>query len=113
MILPQADLSLPGVLPLVVGRTHLSNYRYGHWFGRSWSSPFDERLEADPVGPGVVWARGAGSRLVYPRLPRPGEDRVWPTEGPRIALAHGGAYEDETTYVLSDPSGLTRSFTGS
>ncbi|MFE5860278.1 RHS repeat-associated core domain-containing protein [Streptomyces virginiae] len=114
MTLPQVDLSLPGVLPLVVDRTHLSEYRYGHWFGRSWASLFDERLESDPVGPGVVWARSDGSCLVYPRFPQPGDDRVWPTEGPRIALAHGGVYEDETTYILSEPhSGLTRSFTGS
>ncbi|MFF5790351.1 DUF6531 domain-containing protein [Streptomyces sp. NPDC012693] len=113
MTLPQVDLTLPGVLPLVVDRTHLSTYRYGHWFGRSWSSLFDERLETDPVGPGVVWARSDGSCLVYPRLPQPGDDRVWPTEGPRIALAHGGVYEDETTYILSEPGGLTRSFTGS
>ncbi|MGW6739327.1 DUF6531 domain-containing protein [Streptomyces sp. NPDC055025] len=113
MTLPQVDLSLPGVLPLVMDRTHLSKYRYGHWFGRSWSSLFDERLEADPVGTGVVWARSDGSCLVYPRLPRPGDDRVLPTEGPRIALAHSGVHEDETTYTLSEPAGLSRSFTGS
>lgn len=113
MTLPQVDLSLPGVLPLVMDRTHLSKYRYGHWFGRSWSSLFDERLEADPVGTGVVWARSDGSCLVYPRLPQPGDDRVLPTEGPRIALAHGGVHEDETTYTLSEPAGLSRSFTGS
>ncbi|MFC9796917.1 RHS repeat-associated core domain-containing protein [Streptomyces sp. NPDC127584] len=113
MTLPQVDLSLPGVLPLVVDRTHLSAYRYGHWFGRSWSSLFDERLEVDPIGGGAVWARSDGSCLVYPRLPQPGDDPVWPTEGPRIALAHGGVYEDQTTYTLSEHGGATRAFTGS
>ncbi|WP_449341376.1 DUF6531 domain-containing protein, partial [Streptomyces canarius] len=34
MTLPCTDLSLPGVLPLVLRRTHLSDYRYGQWYGR-------------------------------------------------------------------------------
>ncbi|GGT12284.1 hypothetical protein GCM10014713_00870 [Streptomyces purpureus] len=38
MTLEQVDLSLAGVLPLVLRRTHLSTYRYGHWFGPSWAS---------------------------------------------------------------------------
>lgn len=40
MLLTQTDVSLPGVLPLVVSRTHLSTYRYGQFFGPSWASPW-------------------------------------------------------------------------
>ncbi|MET9802198.1 DUF6531 domain-containing protein [Streptomyces sp. NPDC006368] len=114
MTLTQTDLSLPGTLPLVLRRTHLSEYRYGHWFGRSWASTLDERLELDPVGTGAIWAREDGSALIYPSLPLPDGDPVLPLEGPRLPLVHGGQYEDETTYRVTDPhTGLTRSFTGS
>ncbi|MDJ0381418.1 DUF6531 domain-containing protein [Streptomyces sp. G-G2] len=114
MTLPQTDLTLPGTLTLALKRTHLSAYRYGQWFGRSWASTLDERIEPDPHGPGAVWAREDGSLLVYPRLPLPDGDPVLPLEGPRLALTHGGQDDDETTYTVNDPrTGLTRSFTGS
>ncbi|MFJ3926648.1 DUF6531 domain-containing protein [Streptomyces sp. NPDC090022] len=114
MILTHTDLTLPGTLPLVLRRTHLSAYRYGRWFGRSWASTLDERIELDPVGGGATWAREDGSVLVYPRLPLPGGEPVLPVEGPRLALAHGGSYEDQTTYTVTDVrAGLTRAFTGS
>lgn len=64
MILAQTDLALPGVLPLVLRRTHVSSYRYGQWFGPSWASTLDERLELDDRG--ATWAREDGSLLVYP-----------------------------------------------
>ncbi|MGK5637547.1 DUF6531 domain-containing protein [Streptomyces sp. URMC 126] len=113
MLLPETDLSLPGVLPLVLRRTHLSQYRYGQWFGRSWASTLDERIEPDPVGGGAVWAREDGSLLVYPRLPRPEDEPVLPLEGPRLPLAHGGEHNGETTFLITDPStGVTRTFTG-
>ncbi|MET9622719.1 DUF6531 domain-containing protein [Streptomyces sp. NPDC006464] len=114
MILTHTDLSLPGTLPLVLSRTHLSDYRYGQWFGRSWASTLDERIELDPAAPGAVWARQDGSLLVYPRLPQPDSEAVPPLEGPRLPLVHGGQYEDETTYRVTDTrTGLTRFFTGS
>ncbi|MFJ3940215.1 RHS repeat-associated core domain-containing protein [Streptomyces parvus] len=114
MTLPQTDVALPGVLPLVLRRTHLSGYRYGHWFGRSWASTLDERIELDPLGGGAVWSREDGSLLVYPRLPLPEDaDGVLPVEGPRLPLRHGGQSNGETTYLVTDPrSGLTRSFRG-
>ncbi|MEI5036216.1 DUF6531 domain-containing protein [Streptomyces sp. S1A(2023)] len=88
MTLPQTDLALPGVLPLVLRRTHLSGYRYGQWFGRSWASTLDERIELDPLGGGAVWSREDGSLLVYPRLPlAEDDDGVLPVEGPRLAPA--------------------------
>ncbi|MER5359653.1 RHS repeat-associated core domain-containing protein [Streptomyces sp. NPDC002785] len=114
MTLQHTDLSLPGTLPLLLTRTHLSSYRYGQWFGLTWASTFDERIEHDPTGGGAIWAREDGSLLVYPALPQPGGEPVLPLEGQQLALAHGGQYEDRTTYTVTDVwSGLTRSFTGS
>ncbi|MGW6238845.1 DUF6531 domain-containing protein [Streptomyces sp. NPDC055094] len=78
MTLPQTDLSLPGVLPLVLRRTHLSEYRWGRWFGRSWASTLDERIELDAKGNGAVWAREDGSLLIYAVLPAPGSRRRRP-----------------------------------
>ncbi|MEU7044428.1 DUF6531 domain-containing protein [Streptomyces varsoviensis] len=116
MTLPQTDLHLPGTLPLTLKRTHLSEYRYGQWFGRSWASTLDERLEADPLGGGLIWAREDGSLLVYPRFPQPGGEPVLPLEGPRLPLSYEGEAEAEaqTTYRIADPdSGCTRYFAGS
>ncbi|MGW8768681.1 DUF6531 domain-containing protein [Streptomyces sp. NPDC055815] len=114
MILTHTDLSLPGVLPLVLRRTHLSGCRFGQWYGHSWASTLDERVERDLASPGAVWARQDGSLLVYPALPQDGGEPVAPLEGPQLELAHHGQREDETTYRVTDHrSGLTRLFTGS
>src|SRR3954470_20330060 len=42
--LPRTDVSLPGVLPLILERTHISSYRWGGWFGPSWASTLDQRV---------------------------------------------------------------------
>ncbi|MFE5096312.1 DUF6531 domain-containing protein [Streptomyces sp. NPDC056638] len=47
MYLPQTDIALPGALPLVFRRRVASDYRAGRWFGPSWSSTADQRLEID------------------------------------------------------------------
>ncbi|MEU2232235.1 RHS repeat-associated core domain-containing protein [Streptomyces vietnamensis] len=114
MILTHTDLSLPGTLPLVLRRTHLSGYRFGQWYGHSWASTLDERIELDLASPGAAWARQDGSLLVYPGLPQDGGEPVAPLEGPQLELAHHGQREDETTYRVTDHrTGLTRFFTGS
>lgn len=70
MVLPQTDLSLPAAgLPLVFRRTFESSYRAGRWFGPSWASTVDVRLEVDARG--VVFVREDGSLLPYPH-PVPG-----------------------------------------
>jgi hypothetical protein len=38
VLLFQDDVSLPGVLPLVIGRAYRSSWRAGRWFGPSWAS---------------------------------------------------------------------------
>ncbi|MGW7410856.1 DUF6531 domain-containing protein, partial [Streptomyces sp. NPDC054833] len=50
MSLPRTDVTLPGVLPLILERTHISSYRWGGWFGPSWASTLDQRVQADDDG---------------------------------------------------------------
>ncbi|MDI3386210.1 RHS repeat-associated core domain-containing protein [Streptomyces sp. B-S-A8] len=111
MLLEQTDLSLPGVLPLVLKRTHLSDYTYGTWFGRSWASTLDERIEVD-VRNKAVWAREDGTLLVYDRLPSPQQPEILPVEGPRIPLRRTsdfGAHAME--FATTDPrTGWTKYF---
>ncbi|WP_253774350.1 RHS repeat-associated core domain-containing protein [Goodfellowiella coeruleoviolacea] len=89
MILPQTDVELDSTLPLLLSRTHLSNYRLGRSFGRSWACTVDQRLEVDDTG--VAFAVEDGTLLLYP-LPADGQE-VLPEQGPRWPLtrtASGG-----------------------
>ncbi|TLW90729.1 type IV secretion protein Rhs [Saccharomonospora piscinae] len=82
VVLGQTDLTLPGVLPLVLRRTHISGYRAGESFGRTWAATVDQRLEFDSDG--VVYVADDGMILVYPMPERGG--RVLPRFGPRWPL---------------------------
>ncbi|MFF1399629.1 putative T7SS-secreted protein [Streptomyces sp. NPDC058287] len=94
MFLPQTDVSLPGSLPLVFTRRAESGYRLGRWFGTSWSSTVDQRLEIDSEG--VVLVTEDGLLLPYPH-PAPGLPTL-PTHGPRRPLDR----VDEG-YTVTDP----------
>ena len=83
MFLVQSDLELPGVLPLLLERVHMSGYRKGRWFGRSWASSFDQRVEVDDDG--IHYAAPDGVVLHYPVPTRPGR-LVMPSEGSRWPL---------------------------
>ncbi|MFG2189294.1 DUF6531 domain-containing protein, partial [Nocardia iowensis] len=63
-LLPETDLALPGVLPLVLRRAHHSNYRFGRWFGPSWSATLDVRLVIEDAG--VTFIGEDGMMLAYP-----------------------------------------------
>ncbi|MFE0385641.1 putative T7SS-secreted protein [Streptomyces bungoensis] len=97
MFLPQTDVTLPGVLPLVFKRRAESGYRLGRWFGPSWASTLDQRLEIDAEG--VVLVTEDGLLLAYPH-PAPGLPTL-PSHGPRRPLARvdGG-------YTVTDPQTL-------
>ncbi|MEW2522923.1 DUF6531 domain-containing protein [Actinacidiphila alni] len=102
----ERDVELPGLLPLVLTRTHLSDYRSGMWFGPSWASTLDQRLELDAEG--VVFAAEDGMMLVYP-VPRPGV-ATYPTQGPLWPLLWDGT--PGSVMTVTDPfSGRTRHFT--
>ncbi|MFD7233609.1 putative T7SS-secreted protein [Streptomyces sp. NPDC059881] len=94
MLLPQTDIALPGSLPLLFQRTFDSSHRSGRWFGPTWSSTVDQRLEIDSEG--VVFSCDEGSLLAYPH-PAPGVP-VMPRHGRQWPLdrVDGG-------YTLTDP----------
>ncbi|MET9699545.1 putative T7SS-secreted protein [Streptomyces sp. NPDC006529] len=103
MYLPQTDIVLPGVLPLVFRRRVASDYRAGRWFGSSWSSTADQRLEIDAEG--IVFASEDGLLLAYPH-PAPGVPVV-PSHGPRWPLDR----DQHGAYTLTDPdTGHVRHF---
>ncbi|UQI43738.1 DUF6531 domain-containing protein [Streptomyces sp. HU2014] len=105
MMLSQTDVTLPGALPLVVERSHLSSYRAGGWFGPTWASTLDERVQLDAEG--VVFVAADGMRLVYP-VPRPGVP-VLPVKGPRWPLEWDGRPDGLMT--VTDPfTGVVRTF---
>ncbi|PXY26049.1 type IV secretion protein Rhs [Prauserella coralliicola] len=86
VVLGQTDVQLPGVLPLILKRTHISSYRAGRTFGPNWASTLDQRLEFDRDG--VVFVAEDGMILTYPR-PAVGE-RVLPHTGPQWPLEATG-----------------------
>ncbi len=105
MFLPQTDVTLPGTLPLVFRRRVESGYRAGRWFGPSWSSTADQRLEIDAEG--VVFVTEDGLLLAYPH-PAP-EVPTLPVKGPRWPLER----TVEGDYSVHDQdSGRTWHFTG-
>ncbi|MCQ0023388.1 DUF6531 domain-containing protein [Streptomyces somaliensis DSM 40738] len=104
VFLPQTDVVLPGVLPLVFRRRAASDYRAGRWFGPSWASTADQRLEIDAQG--VVLVCEDGLLLSYPH-PAPGVPTL-PGHGPRWPLSR----DTDGGYTVTDPqAGRTWHFT--
>ncbi|MGW0180620.1 RHS repeat-associated core domain-containing protein [Nocardia sp. NPDC003345] len=104
-VMPDTDLRLPGVLPLVLRRRHRSNFRFGRWFGPSWSATLDMRVVVDIAT--VTFVGEDGLLLVYPH-PEQGQPVFPANGGPRWALraAEGGGYS------VTDPEHeLVRMFT--
>ncbi len=94
MYLPQTDVTLPGALPLVFTRRVESGCRHGRWFGPSWTSTLDQRLEIDSEG--VVLVTEDGLLLAYPH-PAPGLPTL-PSHGPRRPLDR-----EDGGYTVTDP----------
>ncbi|MEV5505931.1 putative T7SS-secreted protein [Streptomyces orinoci] len=104
MFLPEVDVTLPGTLPLVFHRRHKSGFQCGRWFGPSWASSIDQRLEIDAEG--VIYIDEHARLLAYPH-PAPGVP-TYPAKGPRwpLTITLDGAY------VITDPdTGHIRHFT--
>ncbi|WP_371548858.1 DUF6531 domain-containing protein [Streptomyces sp. NBC_00554] len=107
MLLPQTDVELPGVLPLILQRTHISSYRWGGWFGPSWASTLDQRLQA--ADDGITYATADGARLTYPLLAPDANEPAYPDNGARLPLTWDT--ETDGALRLSDPtSGLAYVF---
>ncbi|MWA13708.1 DUF6531 domain-containing protein [Streptomyces sp. BA2] len=104
MFLPQSDITLPGTLPLVFSRRVASDYRTGWWFGPTWSSTVDQRLEIDEEG--VVFVTEDGLLLAYPHADGPGTATL-PEVGPHWPLVR----LDNGSYRIDDPlTGQSRYF---
>nr|WP_234380181.1 DUF6531 domain-containing protein [Streptomyces sp. CMB-StM0423] len=103
MYLPQTDVRLPGLLPLVFTRRISSAYRAGGWFGPTWASTIDQHLEVDERG--VVFATCDGRLLAYAH-PSDTEPTT-PENGPCWPLAS----LDTGGYSVTDPvTGHSRRF---
>ncbi|MEU4476203.1 DUF6531 domain-containing protein, partial [Micromonospora sp. NPDC023888] len=83
VVFAQTDAELPGLLPLVLSRSHVSSYRAGRWFGPSWASTLDQRVEVDDEG--VCFVAEDGMVLTYP-APAGDGARTMPAVGPRWPL---------------------------
>ncbi|WP_317447660.1 putative T7SS-secreted protein [Streptomyces collinus] len=105
MFLPQTDVVLPGILPLVFSRRTESGCAVGRFLGPSWTSTVDERLQIDAVG--VVHVTADGLLIPYPH-PVPGAPTSPGTGRARTLLAR----DADGDYTVTDPdSGLTFHFT--
>ena len=82
MIAEAADLSLPGVLPLVLERAYASSYATGRLFGPGWSSSLDQRIAITATG---IHFAGDDARTLHYPLPV-GAEEVLPEDGVRWPL---------------------------
>ncbi|WUO31616.1 DUF6531 domain-containing protein [Streptomyces sp. NBC_00286] len=104
MFLDGTDITLPGALPLTFTRRAASGYRCGWWFGPTWASTIDQRLEVEEDG--IVFVTEDGMLLAYPHPEAPGL-RVLPEVGPRWPLFRLG----DGSYRVDDPlTGHARHF---
>lgn len=104
-VLPAIDLRLPGVLPLVLQRRHRSGYRFGRWFGPSWSATIDMRVVVDT---GTLTFVGEDGLLLVYAHPAPGESVLPINGGPQWPL---GAVTDGGYFVTDPDRELTWYFT--
>lgn len=105
MFLPQTDVELPGILPLLFTRRTESGCTAGRFLGPSWTSTVDERLEVDAVG--VIHVTADGLLIPYPH-PVPGAPTTPSSGRARTLLAR----DADGDYTVTDPdSGLIFHFT--
>ncbi|MFE8989690.1 putative T7SS-secreted protein [Streptomyces collinus] len=105
MFLPQTDVGIPGILPLVFTRRTESGCAVGRFLGPSWTSTVDERLQIDAIG--VVHVTADGLLIPYPH-PAPGAPTT-PSSGRGPTLL---ARDADGDYTVTDPdSGLVFGFT--
>ncbi|MFE0104771.1 RHS repeat-associated core domain-containing protein [Streptomyces sp. NPDC059009] len=91
MVMSIADLSLPGVLPLVLERSHRTGVRAGRRFGSDWVSTLDQRLLIGDDGLRFVAADGT---VLYYAVPEAGEPQG-PIVGPNWPLHWDGSPSGE------------------
>ncbi|MEU5930386.1 DUF6531 domain-containing protein [Streptomyces antimycoticus] len=100
MVMSATDITLPGVLPLILERHYVSGHPCGGWFGRTWAGTLDQRLEIDDAG--VVYITDDGMLLAYP-IPEPDVPTL-PTSGPRWPLRWDGKPDGTFTITTPEPN---------
>ncbi|MFJ5848781.1 putative T7SS-secreted protein [Streptomyces sp. NPDC092903] len=104
MYLPQTDVTIPGILPLVFTRRTESGLAVGRFLGPSWTSTVDERLQIDAIG--VLHVTADGLLIHYPH-PVPGAPTTPESGASRTLLAR----DANGDYTITDPdSGLVLDF---
>ena len=104
VIMTEADVTLPGVLPLVVECRHRSSSRAGRWFGRFWMSSLDQRLR---VTGERIEASFADGRVLTWLPPDDAGSSTAPVSGPAWPLRQN----PDGSYAVNDPQrGLTWHF---
>lgn len=106
VVVTQIDLTLPHLTHPAFERTHVSSYREGRWFGPSWSSTLDQRLELHDRT--VRYFAPDGMILTYPVPSAPGS--VFPKTGPQWPLSR---HDDGDWTLEQRPAGRTLRFAGS
>ena len=105
MVMSIPDVSLPGVLPLVVERSHRTGVTAGRWFGPGWTSTLDQRLLLD--GEGIRFVADDGTVLYY-AVPE-ADEPTQPVVGPSWPLTWDGTPDGEITVRQRD-NGTTLRF---
>ncbi|PWI09057.1 Rhs protein [Streptomyces sp. NWU339] len=105
MVMSITDVALPGVLPLIVERSHRTGVKAGGWFGASWTSTLDQRLLLDDDG--IRFVSADGTVLQY-AIPEPGEP-MRPLVGPNWSLGWDGTPDADMTVSQSE-TGVTLHF---
>ncbi|WP_269330562.1 DUF6531 domain-containing protein [Kineosporia babensis] len=98
MFLSETDVRVEGRLPLVLARRHVSGWRIGQWFGPTWSSTLDARLE---ISTGTVRLITADAQIISFAAPEEPESSgtaadphpaEWPADTP-VLTAAGAPWE--------------------
>ncbi|WBB59502.1 DUF6531 domain-containing protein [Streptomyces sp. WMMC500] len=105
MVMSIEDIKLPGLLPLVLARSHRTGIGVGRWFGPSWVSTLDQRLMLDDDGLRLVTEDGM---VLYYPVPVAGE-AVAPVVGPQWLLTWDGSPQGAIT-VRQPEAGRTLRF---
>jgi RHS repeat-associated protein len=105
MIITKTDVSLPGVLPLVLRRAYASGYGHGSLFGPGWSSTLDERLVIDADG---IHYLGDDAQILNYGVPTQPGQRMLPVAGARWPLTWDRALD--AIEILDPATGVTRHF---
>ncbi|MFG3384529.1 putative T7SS-secreted protein [Streptomyces sp. NPDC047999] len=96
MFLPQTDVEIPGILPLVFTRRTESGCAVGRFLGPSWTSTVDEHLRIDAIG--VIHVTADGLLIPYPH-PVPGAPTTPSSGRARTLLAR----DADGDYTVTDP----------